>query len=120
MGLGIVMEDQKAQELLNKGAEVRHSKDAKDAKELKCVELTALGRQRSCSIADYQAEAGRHHLGRIDTKKPYNPHRAFYNYPHLYRIRPLLLHTCKDAYLSLVAVWAGTRRAGAYQASDES
>ena len=39
MGLGIVMEDQEAQKLLTKGAEVRHSKDAKDAKDLKYVPL---------------------------------------------------------------------------------
>ncbi len=34
-GLGIVIEDEEAQNLISKGADIRHSKDVKDVKELK-------------------------------------------------------------------------------------
>lgn len=36
-GLGILMEDETAQTLLSKGADIRHSKDVKEVKDLKWV-----------------------------------------------------------------------------------
>lgn len=37
-GLGIVMEDVEAQNLISKGADIRHSKDVKEVKDLKSVD----------------------------------------------------------------------------------